>query len=87
MSCSTCHDVHSPQQDPQSFTEKCLGCHQVKQHPGSRTREELVARCIECHMPTSPSQGLQINTPGGRIAIQFRTHRIGVYRPIENDTT
>jgi hypothetical protein len=87
MSCSTCHDVHRPERDPQSFTGKCLGCHQVEKHPGSRPRAELTARCIQCHMPTSPSRGLQINTPAGRIAIQFRTHRIAVYRPTENDTT
>lgn len=85
MSCATCHDVHRPERDLQSFTQKCLGCHQVERHPGSRAREEIVAGCIDCHMPTSPSRGLQINTPEGQIAIPFRTHRIATYPQTGND--
>lgn len=78
--CSTCHDVHRTQRDVASFVPYCLQCHDVTQHPGADSiGTRLTTACIDCHMPVRRSNALQINTPGRRAALYFRSHQIAVY--------
>ncbi len=51
MTCLTCHNPHhSVRQTPvETFTAKCLGCHQTKDCPAPRQEDN----CIRCHMPES----------------------------------
>jgi tetratricopeptide (TPR) repeat protein len=55
MSCLTCHDPHSDDNQPVSFFEgKCLGCH----GPTATARKSCPVNaskgCLECHMPKVP---------------------------------
>ncbi len=80
MSCSTCHDVHRPERDLADFVPKCLACHQTDHHPmAEQLGERLTASCIDCHMPNRRSRAIEINTPGSRVALYYRSHAIGIY--------
>lgn len=80
MSCSTCHDVHRPERDLAAFVPKCLACHQTDHHPmAEQLGERLTASCIDCHMPNRRSRAIEINTPGSRVALYYRSHAIGIY--------
>jgi len=80
LSCSTCHDVHRPQRDLAPFASKCLGCHQIGQHPmAAKIGARMITSCIDCHMPNQRSHAIQINTPTTQSALSFRTHAIGIY--------
>ncbi len=83
MSCSTCHDVHQVQRDPTAFVQKCLGCHQISQHPQARQiGDRMMSQCVDCHMPVARSNALQINTPTATGSFSMRSHRIAVYRDV-----
>jgi len=83
MTCSTCHDVHQVQRDVVAFVPHCQQCHDVTQHPGADSiGARLTALCIDCHMPVRRSLALQINTPGRRASLYFRSHQIAVYRDV-----
>ena len=41
--------------------------------------ERLTASCIDCHMPNRRSRAIEINTPGSRVALYYRSHAIGIY--------
>jgi hypothetical protein len=80
MTCSTCHDVHAPQEDAAAFSPHCLTCHQPKQcgeYP--KLGEQIVRNCIDCHMPLQESQVLFSNTNGKRLVPKVRNHRIAIY--------
>ncbi|MBI3569396.1 MAG: hypothetical protein HY084_14445 [Gemmatimonadetes bacterium] len=80
MSCSTCHDVHTVQRDPDVLSGKCLQCHQAERHtPLPAGTTIALARCATCHMPVQRSHALQINTATSQDAFSMRTHRIAVY--------
>jgi hypothetical protein len=80
MSCSTCHNVHRPERDLTWFAQKCLACHQVGDHPkAAEIGARMMTSCIDCHMPNRKSSALEINTPGQRFALYFRSHAIGIY--------
>jgi hypothetical protein len=80
MTCSTCHDVHTPQEDAAAFSPHCLTCHQPKQcGQFSNQGEQIVNRCIDCHMPLQESQVLFSTTNGKRLLPKVRNHQIGIY--------
>jgi hypothetical protein len=80
MTCSTCHDVHTPQEDAATFSPHCLTCHQPKQcGQFSKQGEQIVNRCVECHMPLQESQVLFSTTNGKRLLPKVRSHQIGIY--------
>jgi hypothetical protein len=80
MTCSTCHDVHTPQEDAAGFSPHCLTCHQPKQcGQFSKQGERIVNRCIDCHMPLQESQVLFSTTNGKRLLPKVRSHQIGIY--------
>ena len=80
MSCSTCHDVHERQREVAWFAQKCLVCHETRRHRlADQLGEQLIAWCVDCHMPTRRSNAIEINTPTTRVALHFRSHAIGIY--------
>jgi predicted CXXCH cytochrome family protein len=80
MTCSTCHDVHRTERDAAAYSAKCLGCHQPATHPmAAAIGDRLVPLCVDCHMPTKASRGIEINNAADRAVMEFRTHRIAVY--------
>jgi hypothetical protein len=80
MTCSTCHNVHTPQVDAAAFSPHCLTCHQPKQcgqYP--KLGEQIVHKCIDCHMPVQDSHMLFSNTNGKKLLPKVRNHQIGIY--------
>jgi hypothetical protein len=84
MTCSTCHDVHRPERDLVAMANKCLACHEAAAHPDAgQLGDRLMTRCIDCHMPNRPSDGLRLTTPSAQAAIFYRSHAIGIYSESE----
>ena len=80
MTCSTCHNVHTPQLDAAAFSPHCLTCHQPKQcGQYVKLGEQIVHNCIDCHMPVQESHMLFSNTNGKKLLPKVRNHQIGIY--------
>lgn len=80
LSCSTCHDVHKPQVDAAAFSPRCLSCHQARQcGEYAKIGDQIVHRCIDCHMPLQESRVLFSNTNGKRLTPKVRNHQIAIY--------
>lgn len=80
MTCATCHDVHRQQRDPAAFSQRCLSCHTAQScglYP--QRHEQLVGRCVDCHMPALPSSMIISDFEGHRVQPTVRTHWIKVY--------
>jgi hypothetical protein len=80
MTCSTCHELHSPEREAASYSDKCLTCHQASACPTfSKMPHQAVTNCIDCHMPLQSSTSLAVDTEDERVAVKVRTHWIRVY--------
>ncbi|HEV2835851.1 MAG TPA: multiheme c-type cytochrome, partial [Pyrinomonadaceae bacterium] len=81
MTCSTCHDVHTPQRDTAYFSDKCLQCHKVQSCGLFRTRGRAIAgKCVDCHLPNQNSNVIFSSHDRVRITPKVRNHWIKVYR-------
>lgn len=81
MTCETCHDVHRSQENADSFSVHCLGCHSVRACPKFRQIGEAIrTKCVGCHMPVQSSQVITSQTGGKKFSVAIRSHRIAVYR-------
>lgn len=84
MSCSTCHDVHSPERPAAAYSDRCLTCHTwqrcaVARKMGPRSAEN----CIDCHMPVQPTNVIVSETANRVTRATMRTHWIKIYgRPV-----
>lgn len=73
MTCSTCHDVHRVERDPQVLSARCAVCHQPSACPTVAASDGSARnRCVQCHMPELPSRLIEVQ--------KYRTHRIAVYK-------
>jgi hypothetical protein len=80
MSCSTCHDVHEPEQPVASYSSRCLSCHQVESCGMMKTMGRSIANnCIDCHMPVETTNAILSKTAGEKIQPKMRNHWIKVY--------
>ena len=80
MTCSTCHNSHVMQRDVADFSERCLACHKVQSCGLFATRKnELVGKCVDCHLPKQTSNVIVSSRGGAKIQPQVRTHWIKVY--------
>ncbi len=80
MTCSTCHDVHTPQRDVVDFSARCLTCHKVEScglFP--RRGRSLLGKCVDCHLPNQTSNVIFSTHAGTRIRPKVRNHWIKVY--------
>jgi Cytochrome c554 and c-prime len=80
MTCSTCHDVHVPERQPASYSEKCLRCHKDKDcgefaKLGAKIRDN----CIDCHMPVQDSNLIISTVNEKQVKARMRNHWIKVY--------
>lgn len=80
MTCSTCHNIHAPEQVASSYSQKCLTCHQWQRCGASKQMgERIVHDCISCHMPLQQTSAIVSETAGKIIHTSIRTHWIKVY--------
>jgi hypothetical protein len=80
MTCTTCHDVHEPERQPASYSEKCLECHKDRDcgefaKLGAKIREN----CIDCHMPVQESDLVISSSNEKQVKARMRNHWIKVY--------
>lgn len=81
MTCSTCHNVHQTQEDPNAFSKNCLGCHKVSACGLFRKQGAAIqGRCVECHMPEGKSSAIKTVLVGQEMQATMRNHRIAVYK-------
>ena len=81
MTCSTCHDEHAPERPAGEYSDRCLGCHRIKDCGLSKTLGHSIDRgCIGCHMPALMSKAVFAETAGKVVRARMRTHWIRVYR-------
>lgn len=81
MTCSTCHDVHTPQRDVKDFSSRCLTCHKVEScglFP--RRGRTLAGKCVDCHLPNQTSNVIFSTHAGTRIRPKVRNHWIKIYK-------
>jgi hypothetical protein len=80
MTCSTCHDVHAPEQPAASYSAKCLTCHLWQSCGVAKTMgHRITSNCIDCHMPVEPTKVIVSNTAGKEVRAKMRNHWIKVY--------
>ena len=80
LTCSTCHNVHTTQQNANAFSSHCLECHTT--HACGRFRqlgESIRGKCVECHMPVGKSRAITSAMSGTTLQAEMRTHRIAIY--------
>lgn len=80
LTCTTCHDVHKTQLDAAAFSPRCLTCHEPKQcGQFAKVGEQIVGKCVDCHMPLQESRVLFSNTNGKKLMPKVRNHQIAIY--------
>lgn len=80
MTCTTCHDVHTPQHDVALFSQRCLSCHKAENcgmflklgHP-------IVGNCVDCHMPNQQTNLIVFDVNGKKARPRMRNHWIKIY--------
>lgn len=87
MDCSTCHDVHKKEtKNIALFSARCMSCHEQGSDRFCKQPSveglNLTRNCIDCHMPSLPSEKLFLQTSPGSQSTPFfmRTHVIGHYK-------
>jgi len=88
ITCSTCHNPHAnTTNNIQAYSSICASCHKQVEHSFDQTNgNALKNNCIDCHMPSQPSQAITFRLAGSHenSAYMLRTHRIAVY-PTKKD--
>jgi hypothetical protein len=80
MSCSTCHDVHTTGQSLESYSQKCLTCHNWQSCGMSgKMGQQIMKECINCHMPIEETNVIVSQTAGQVVHAKMRNHWIKVY--------
>jgi hypothetical protein len=80
MTCSTCHDLHKPEPDLATLSERCRNCHKA-QATGEHAKMATASgkTCVDCHMPMLETKVVQLDVNGKTIRPRLRTHWIRVY--------
>jgi hypothetical protein len=80
MTCSTCHNVHTPQRDADGFSQYCLNCHKPANcGKFAQMGAQLTGKCVGCHMPLQRSVVLFSEVDGQELHPTVRNHHIGIY--------
>jgi hypothetical protein len=86
MNCSSCHNTHTSEQDNlQVFSQRCMNCHKEADHTFCKMKgvsaADLIANCVDCHMPALPSSKIALLTNGQTSPTpdSIRTHLITFY--------
>lgn len=84
MSCTTCHDVHSPQRELASFAANCLTCHKVENCGAfSKLGHAIDHQCVECHMPLEETAQIIAAVNGTSLQPKVRNHQIAIYPGVQ----
>jgi hypothetical protein len=84
MSCSTCHNVHTVGEPAESYSQKCLGCHNWQSCGMAKTiGHKIVTECITCHMPAEQTNVIVSRTAGQVVHATMRNHWIKVYPDVK----
>src|SRR5271166_1722891 len=80
LTCTTCHDVHTPQRDIGSFASRCLACHKIENcGTFAKLGHAIDTRCIDCHMPLQLTGKIVSTVDGKTVRPMVRNHQIAVY--------
>jgi hypothetical protein len=80
MTCSTCHNTHSPQRAAASYSDRCLTCHRWEScGVAQKLGHTIAANCIDCHMPIEPTTVIVSETGGKETRATMRNHWIKIY--------
>jgi hypothetical protein len=79
MTCLTCHNVHTVQHDLSEFSQRCLSCHKPGSAAFPKQDHQAASNCIECHMPTQPTNLIVFDQNGKKARPNVRSHWIKVY--------
>ena len=80
MTCTTCHDVHTPQRETASFASHCMTCHQVEScRIFPKLGHSIDTRCVDCHMPLQETGKIVSRVDGSTVRPMVRNHRIAIY--------
>ena len=83
LNCSTCHNPHTDAgKDLKIYSAVCMSCHQNVTHSFMKDPMQMQNNCIDCHMPSQPSQAITFFLEGNKdtSAYLLRTHKIGIYQ-------
>jgi hypothetical protein len=81
MTCSTCHDPHSPERPAADYSPRCLECHKVEQcGMVHKLGTQIASNCVDCHMPVQASNLLVLDADDTRLKAKVRNHWIRVYQ-------
>jgi Cytochrome c554 and c-prime len=79
MTCSTCHDVHTSEHDPEAFSQRCLSCHRPGTNMFPKLDHQVASNCIACHMPMQETNLIVFNWKGNKAKPLVRNHWIKIY--------
>jgi hypothetical protein len=80
MTCTTCHDVHSPPRDLAGFSALCLTCHKVEScRVFSKHGHGIDGKCVVCHMPLQQTDQITSSVNGRSVQPKVRNHEIGIF--------
>ena len=86
MDCATCHNTHvNERANLVLYSQRCINCHKNSIHSFTKNALGLNAvikqNCIDCHMPSKPSNVIVVQTSGKGTVIPYlvRTHHIAIY--------
>jgi hypothetical protein len=80
MTCSTCHDVHTPQRVLAAFAPKCLACHKVEScGKFAKMGHQIDGQCVVCHMPLQQTEQIISSANGTKLQPKVRNHQIAIY--------
>jgi hypothetical protein len=79
MTCLTCHDVHTPQHDPNQFSKVCLNCHNLQTASFPKPGHPAGNNCIDCHMPRQQTNLIVFSMKGKSARPEVRSHWIRIY--------
>jgi hypothetical protein len=80
MTCTTCHDVHTPQRDATAFASRCMNCHQIEScglFP--KLGHAIDRQCVNCHMPLQQTEKIISSMNGTKVQPEVRNHQIAIY--------
>ena len=84
MTCTTCHDVHTPQRDLAAFASRCLTCHQVESCGAfSKLSHKIDGKCVVCHMPLQQTDIVIARVNGTISHLKLRNHQIAIYPDVQ----
>ena len=93
LDCSSCHNPHTNSDAGLiDYSKKCISCHQKVDHETLKGEQysinKISGNCIDCHMPSQPSQAITFNLQGQdtRSTYLLRTHKIAIYNTRGGET-